>query len=123
MIMGSGLHVSVWHSTAFHSILDKRLCHDEVRFPCLAAVSRECLLKAARIRSDVEDGKAHQNGATVIRFLVVELAPAVLEFADGRWAQDSGGRVCEIDVPLVSVWVVHAQRIDCEVPCRALRLY
>ena len=46
---------------------------------------------------------------------------AVLEFTYCRLTQNASCRVRKIDVPLVSVRVVHAQGIDFETPGLALR--
>lgn len=62
----------------------QRFCDDEVGFPGPATISRESLLKAARVRGDFRNTEAKQNGFTVVRFLIVELAVAIFERADYR---------------------------------------
>jgi len=69
----------------------------------------------ARIRRDIGDDEADQDGAAVERFLVEEIAPSILELADGRYAQDAGPAAGDIQVPLMRLGIVQAKRQKLEV--------
>src|SRR5262249_11125111 len=99
-------------------LLDARVDGDPVHLPGPPAVIGVRLLEAARVRRDVGDHEAHEDGAAVERLLVVELAAAVLERADRRRAQGAGPDVGEVEAPLPRLGVVEPQADAFEVTGR-----
>src|SRR5262249_48198324 len=81
-----------------------------VDLPGLAAVLREGLLESVGVRGDVGEHVAHQDQASVERFLVEEFAAAVVELPDSGLPDPAYPAVGEIQAPLVSLWIVQPQR-------------
>src|SRR5258708_30770761 len=65
-------------------IVHPSLVCDPVDFPCLASIGRVGLFEMGRIRRDVRPDKSNIDGSALPEFLIVELAAAILEFADHR---------------------------------------
>jgi hypothetical protein len=84
-----------------HSFRRASIGCDPVHFPGLAAVIGEGLLEVTRIRSDIGDDEADQDGAAVECFLVDEFAPSILELADCRNAQNAAAAAGDIQAPLM----------------------
>src|SRR6266487_4618598 len=88
-----------------------RIFVDPVGFSGLASVVLKCLLRLRRVGRDAPDGKSHEDGFAVDRFLIVEVAATVLELTyTGNTAQRAAFRCREIDIPLMRRGVVPAQR-------------
>src|SRR6266568_3566494 len=90
-------------------ILHPRKCHHPVRFPGLAPIIRECLCKAARIRSDVRKAISTKDGSAMKCFLVEKLAAAILELADHGLAHGTVVAVGPIEAPLMGLGIVQTQ--------------
>src|SRR5215467_12980291 len=89
------------------SLLHSGLVGDPVHLPGLASVIRERLLKVSGVRSDIRPYISTQNDSTIDCVLAVELASAVLEFADvGRAAQNALPAVGPIEAPLARFWII-----------------
>src|SRR5215471_13766833 len=82
---------------------------DPVNFPSLTAVIGERLFEVTGIRGNVGNDEAHQDGAAIQSFLIVELAAAIPEFPDGRHADRPGPAIGEVEAPLVRLRIVKAQ--------------
>src|SRR5882672_10472115 len=80
-----------------------------VHFPSFPAVVGKGLFEAARGWSDIGNDEANQNRFAVERFLVVELASSILEFADRRLGQAAAADAGEVEAPLAGLGVVQTQ--------------
>jgi len=66
--------------------------------------------------------ESHKDGPAVQRFLVVEFASAILEFANGGLTEGTVACVREIEAPLVRLRVIESQAQAFKVPLRAVHL-
>jgi len=82
---------------------------DPVYFPSLASIIRECLFKAARIRSDIRHDKSNVDGSAIQWFLIEKLAASILEPADRGLSHGSVVAVRKIEAPLVGLGIVQTQ--------------
>src|SRR4029453_5502682 len=80
--------------------------HDPIRLPSLASVIRECLFKAARIRSDVPKPISRENHSAIEFLLVEEFATTILEFANHWFVDYTVAAIRPIQAPLVSFGIV-----------------
>src|SRR5262249_43379730 len=102
------------------STADARVRGDPVHFPALAAVVRKGLLEAPGVGAERGDDEPHEDSAAVEGLLVVELAAAVLELADGRLAQRPAARIGEVEARLAGGRVVEPEAHALEVAGRAV---
>jgi hypothetical protein len=82
---------------------------DPVYFPSLAPIIRECLFKAARIRSDIRHDKSNVDGSAIKAFLVEKLGAPIVELADRGLVQGTVDAVGKIEAPLVGLGIVQTQ--------------
>src|SRR6267143_5089950 len=82
---------------------------DPVYFPSLASIIRECLFKAARIRSDIRHDKSNVDGSAIKTFLIEKLAAPIVELADCGLVQGTVDAVDKIEAPLVGLGIVQTQ--------------
>lgn len=87
-----------------------RQVRDHVRFPRFSAIIGEGLREFVGIRRDARPNDSHQDGAAAERLLIVELASAVLEFANRRrHAHYARPAIGEIHAPLMGFRVVQEE--------------
>src|SRR5579862_556965 len=105
-------------------LLHARLGVNPVHLPCFAAVCRKRLFVAARIRSEAQEGEAHQDRPVLVRFLVIEHTAPVFELTDqGRGVQYAAVAVGEQQVPLLGLRIVETQSQELQLARGALGLY
>ena len=93
---------------------------DPVKLPGLAAVIRKRLLGLSRVGADPPNGKSHEDGFTVDRLLVIEVAAPILEFPDATGTQHAHSGSGEGQTPLVSGRIVRAQGQQFELTRRTI---
>src|ERR1700722_6486440 len=89
-------------------LLLSRQRRDKVRLPSPAPVSRERLLKKVRVRPDVRKEMSNQDGFSVKRFVVEELATAVFKFADHGRRHRTIVASSKIEAPTPGLGIVEA---------------
>ena len=89
-------------------LLLSRQRRDKVRLPGPAPVSRERLFKMVRVRPDVCKEMSNQDGFSVKRFVVDELATAVFEFADHGRRYRTVVAGSKIEAPTLGLGIVEA---------------
>src|SRR6266851_1238556 len=82
-------------------VFQSRVGCDPVHLPSLASIIGKCLLKAARIGSDVRYDKSNQDGPVIQGFLVIKLAASIFEFANRWLGQRASGAAGKIKAPLM----------------------
>ena len=80
--------------------------HHPIRLPGFTPVIRECLLKAARICSDVRKAISREDRSASQILLIKELASAIIEFTNHRFVDHAVAAVRPIQTPLVSFGIV-----------------
>src|SRR4029453_1354993 len=80
--------------------------HYPIRLPGFTPVIRECLLKAARIWSDVRKAISREDRSASQILLIKELASAIIEFTNHRFVDHAVAAVRPIQTPLVSFGIV-----------------
>src|SRR5438445_10303684 len=78
-------------------VLHARVGRDPVELPGLATVVGKSLLEVAGVLRDIRDDEAHENRAAVQGVARIELAAAVLEFADRRDRQRADLAIGEVE--------------------------
>ena len=84
-----------WYAVEFRALWQVRLSPVCLSRPNLLPMSgpvvRECLFKAARIRTAARYNKSHKDRPTVKQFLAVELTAPIFELARHGFAQGAAG--------------------------------
>src|SRR6266516_4563437 len=93
-----------------------------VYLPRFAPVIRERLFKTTRVRFDIRDDKADDDGSAIKWFLIKKLAATIFEFADRLLAHGATAAARKIEAPLVRLRIVEPQVQTFDVPCRAIDL-
>src|SRR5215470_5892622 len=91
------------------NLTDPGQFHDPVGLPGLSSIRRESLLPARRIGCDVGPDKSNIDAPALEHFLVIKLAPAILEPADHRRVHNPVDAVRPIEAPLLRFGVIKAQ--------------
>src|SRR5579864_902514 len=90
-------------------LADAGLVGDPVDLPGLASIVGEGLFKVRGGRGDLRPDESDQDDSPFDGLLIVELSLAVLEFADGGYAENAVFAGGPIDAPLVGLGIVEPQ--------------
>src|SRR5215471_19696174 len=91
------------------SIFHSRVYRDPVHLPDLAPIVRECLLKSARVGSNVRNNESNKDSSAIKHLLVIKLAAPIFKGADCGLAQTTALAVGEIKTPLPGLGIIKAQ--------------
>jgi len=80
------------------------------------------LFKPARVRFDIRDDKADEDGSAIKWFLIKKLAATIFEFADCRLAHGATAAARKIEAPLVRLRIVEPQVQSFDVASRTIDL-